>query len=69
MAQTTKIYVRNVITKSNDLTYKKAGDIARTEEATQAELRAMHASVPPTQVDSLSGIQNKSINRPLRDPT
>ena len=61
MQQATKIYVRNVITKNNDLTYKKAGEIARTEEVTQAQLRAMHTSVPPTQVDSRSGIQNKSI--------
>ena len=61
MQQGTKIYVRNVITKNNDLTYKKAGEIARTEEVTQAQLGAMHTSVPPTQVDSRSGIQNKSI--------
>ena len=48
---------------------------ARTEDATQAHLRAMDAPVPPTQVDSLSERQNKSIksdtlpNRPPRDPT
>ena len=33
--------------------------MARTEEATQAQLRAMHASVPPTQVDSVSGMQKQ----------
>ena len=53
----------------------KDRDTPRTEEALQAQLRAMGAPVPPTQVDSLSERQNKSIksdtppNRPLRDPT
>lgn len=42
------------IMKGNDLTFEKAQDIARTEEATQAQLRAMEAPVPPMQVDSLS---------------
>ena len=65
---------KKCITKSNDLTSKKAQDIARTKEATQAQRRAMDAPVPPKQVNSLSEMQNKSIknntprNRPPRDP-
>ena len=41
------------ITKGSDLTFEKARDRTRTEEATQAQLTAMGESVPPTQVDSL----------------
>ena len=43
---------KKYITKGNDLTFPKARDIAGTEEATQAQLRAMDAIVPPSQVDS-----------------
>ena len=66
---------KKCITKGNDLTFEKARDIARTEEATQAQLRAMDAPAPPTQVDSLSERQSKSIkndtppNRSPRDST
>lgn len=66
---------KKCITKGNDLTYEKARDIARTEEATQAQLRAMDASVPPTQVDSLGARQKNPIKsdmppkRPPRDST
>ena len=66
---------KKCITKGNDLTYEKARDIARTEEATQAQLRAMDAPVPPTQVDSLGARQKNPIKsdmppkRPPRDST
>ena len=66
---------KKYFTKGNDLTFQKARDIADTEEATQAQLRAMDAPVPPSQVDSLSEIHNECIksdtrpNRPPRDPT
>ena len=66
---------KKCITKGNDLTFEKARDIAGTEEATQAQLRAMNAPVPPTQVDSVSEIQNECTKsdtrpkRPPRDPT
>ena len=39
---------KKCITKGNGLTFEKARDIARTEEATQAQLRAMDAPVPLT---------------------
>ena len=66
---------KKCITKGNDLTFEKAPDIAGTEEAIQARLRAMDAPVPPSQVDSLSEIQHKCIksdtrpNRPPKVPT
>ena len=66
---------KKCIPKGNDLTFEKARDIAGTEEATQAQLRAMDAPVPPSQVDSFSEIQNECIksdtrpNRPPRDLT
>ena len=44
---------KKCITKGSDLTFEKARDRARTEEATQVQLTAMGDPVPPTQVDSL----------------
>ena len=70
-----EVVSKKCIMKGNNLSFEKAWDVARTEEVTQAQLRAMDAPVPPTQVDTLSGRQNKSIksdrppNRPPRDPT
>ena len=70
-----KVICKKCITKDNDLTFKKACDIAHTIEAIQAKLRAMDTPVPPTQVDSPGARQNKSIesdtpsNRSPRDPT
>ena len=52
---------KECITKGNYPTFKKTRDIARTEEATQAQLRAMHAPVPPTQVDSRSETQKSPL--------
>ena len=40
------------ITNTNDLTFEKARDVERTDEATQADLSAMDSPVHPTQVQS-----------------
>ena len=46
---------RKCISRGNELTFTKAKEIARTEEATQMQLKAMSVSLPPSQLQQPDG--------------
>ena len=49
---------RKCIARGNELTFTKAKEIARTEEATQMQLKAMSDSLPPSQLQQPDGEVN-----------
>ena len=49
---------RKCIARGNELTFTKAKEIARTEEATQIQLKAMSDSLPPSQLQQPDGEVN-----------
>lgn len=59
---------RKCIAEGNGLTYEKAKQIARTEEATRMQIKFMNEPLIPNQVDALKHKKRPEQNRPPRTP-